>query len=304
MTVDLAVVAPAFLDLTFVGLEALPEPGQERFAGGLLRSPGGGAITAVGAARLGLTTALIAPLADDVAGDFLTTELEREGIALMARSGPRMATTVVMPLDGERAMVTYDPGVRARAADVVAAQPRAVAAGLDQLDLVPAGVQTYVTCGDDDARAFAGRLPARLGDARALFVNRREALVLTNSDTPTEAAERLAATVSTVVVTLAAEGAIAVVEGNRVEAPGFDVGPPLDSTGAGDLLCAAFAWTDLHGVEPELALRWSVLYAALSVTVPTGVGGAATYAKLVEEGTRRGLTPLPALAAVEKEQDS
>ena len=61
LSIELAVATPAFLDLTFVGLEALPAPGEERFAGGLMRSPGGGAITAVAAARLGLQTALVAP---------------------------------------------------------------------------------------------------------------------------------------------------------------------------------------------------------------------------------------------------
>ena len=43
-----------FLDLTMVGLDAIPRPGEERLATDFLRSPGGGAITAVGAARLGL----------------------------------------------------------------------------------------------------------------------------------------------------------------------------------------------------------------------------------------------------------
>jgi hypothetical protein len=54
--VDFAVATPAFLDLTFVGLETLPALGEERFAGELLRSAGGGAIIAVGASRLGVST--------------------------------------------------------------------------------------------------------------------------------------------------------------------------------------------------------------------------------------------------------
>ena len=49
---DLVVATPVFLDLTFVGLESLPGLGEERFAAELLRTPGGGAITAVGATRL------------------------------------------------------------------------------------------------------------------------------------------------------------------------------------------------------------------------------------------------------------
>ena len=61
MSVDVVVAVPAFMDMTFVGLEGLPGLGEERFAGDLVRSPGGGAITAIGCARLGLATALAAP---------------------------------------------------------------------------------------------------------------------------------------------------------------------------------------------------------------------------------------------------
>ena len=40
MSPDVVVTATAFMDLTFIGLEALPQTGEERFAGDLLRSPG------------------------------------------------------------------------------------------------------------------------------------------------------------------------------------------------------------------------------------------------------------------------
>src|SRR5438552_1654753 len=82
----------------------------------LVRSPGGGAITAVGAARLGLSTALAAPLGEDDSGDFVRACLERDGILLPTRRSPRTPTTVVLPVDGDRSMVTVDPGVRASAA--------------------------------------------------------------------------------------------------------------------------------------------------------------------------------------------
>jgi hypothetical protein len=32
VSVDVAVATPAFIDVTYVGLEALPRPGEERFA--------------------------------------------------------------------------------------------------------------------------------------------------------------------------------------------------------------------------------------------------------------------------------
>src|SRR4051794_18183890 len=159
MTVDLAVATPAFLDLTLVGLEGLPELGEERFAGDLLRSPGGGAITAVGAARLGLSVALAAPLGDDPGGEIVREALREEGVLLTERRCPGTPVTVVMPVGDDRAMVTVDPGVRSSASDVAQMQPRAVSANLDQLYVVPDGAVAYAPCGDDDARALAGRPP-------------------------------------------------------------------------------------------------------------------------------------------------
>ena len=295
MSIDLAILTPAYLDYTFVGLEALPGPGEERFAGDMLRSPGGGGITAVGAVRLGLRTALVAPLGDDLAGNFVRRVLREEGVVVGEARGSRTPTTMVMPVAGERSMVTVDPGLRARAADLDEHAPRGVAATLEQIDLVPADVRAYVTCGDDDARAFAGRpLPQGACRPRALIVNRREAGVLTGGATPAEAAERLAAIADTAVVTLGPEGAVALVDGDAVTVPAVDAGPVLDTTGAGDLFAAAFAWADLHGVDPGTTVEWANLYAGLSVTAHTGTAGAVTRAQLLEEGARRGLPELPA----------
>ena len=289
MTVDLAVATPTFLDLTFVGLEGLPAPGEERFAADLVRSPGGGAITAVGAARLGLKTALAAPLGDDHSGDFVRATLELDGILLAERRSPKTPTTVVMPVDGDRSMVTVDPGVRASAADVAALEPRAVALSLDQLYCVPPGAAAYVTCGDDDARAFARRPPAALAGARGLFVSKREALTLTEAADVDAAAEVLGRSAERVIVTLGSEGAMALVEGRSMRAPAISA-MALDTTGAGDLLVAAYIWADLRGASPEECLYWAVVYAGLSIATPTGVGGAVTEARLLEEGTQRGLT--------------
>ena len=293
MNVDLAVATPAFLDLNFIGLEAVPGPGEERFAGELRRSPGGGAITAVGAARLGLSPALVAPLAEDEAGELIRAVMRREGVAVADPRGPRTPTTVVMPAGGERAMVTVDPGVRARAIDVVALKPRAVSVSLDQLDLVPEDARAYVTCGDDDARAFSRRLPRGLANVRALIVNQREACALTGAATPVEATEGLGAKTDGTVVTLGPEGAVAAVDGEILMIEDMNAGPAVDPTGAEDLFAAAYAWADLRGATIADCVRWAVLGAALSVTEPTGVGGAVTHARLLEEGGRRGLAAPP-----------
>jgi sugar/nucleoside kinase (ribokinase family) len=295
---DLVVATPVFLDLTFAGLESLPGLGEERFAAELLRSPGGGAITAVAAARLGLSAAVAAPLGDDVAGDLVRAALSSEQVEVIAtRSAARTPTTVVLPVGGDRAMVTVDPGIRASAVDIVARAPTAVAANLDLLHVVPAGVRAYITCGDDESRAYAGRPPAALSDTRALFVNRTEALALTGEATAHRAAARLGELVETVVVTLAADGAVASMGGEIVDVPAVRVEDPVDTTGAGDLLVAAYIWADLRGAEPADRVRWAVLYGSLSVTTPTGIGGALTEASLLEVGMARGLDVPPLAGA-------
>jgi ribokinase len=290
LSIELAVATPAFLDLTFVGLEMLPAPGEERFAGELLRSPGGGAITAVAAARLGLQTALVAPLGSDLGGEYVRRALEEEGVAVAGFRTKRTPETVVMPVGENRTMVTVDPGIRARASDVAALTPVAIAANLDQLDLLPNGVRSYLTCGDDDARAFSRQLPPKPVGARALFLNAPDALVLTNTDSPVAAAERLGDWVATVVITVGADRAIAVTGGRHVEIPDFDTGPVVDTTGDRDLLCAAYAWADLRGADADERLSWAQLYSRLAMGVPTATGGAVSEERLLEEGAKRGLS--------------
>ena len=129
-----------------------------------------------------------------------------------------------MPVDGDRSMVTVDPGVRASAADVASLEPRAVSLSLDQLYCVPPGSAAYVTCGDDDARAFARRPPAQLAGARALFVSKREALTLTEESDVDSAAEVLGRSAERVIVTLGGEGAMALVEGRSMRAPAISAG--------------------------------------------------------------------------------
>jgi sugar/nucleoside kinase (ribokinase family) len=293
VSVDFVVATPSFLDMTVVGLEALPALGEERFAGDLLRSPGGGAITAVAAARLGLRTTLVAPLGEDLAGEFVRAELEQEGVTVAGQRAARTPQTLVMPFGDDRAMVTVDPGARARAADVASLEPRAVAANLEQLDLVPDGAHGYITCGDDDARAFSRRLPRGIGRMRAFFLDRSDACVLTGEDDLEEAAAQLAQVVETVVVMHGAHGTLTMLGGRRVDAPDFETGPAVDTTGDRDLICAAYAWADLGGADQATCVAWACLYSQLAMTVPTATGGAVTEERLLQEGVARGLVPPP-----------
>jgi len=292
VTVDIACGEPGFVDLTFPGLDALPRPGEERHATDFLRSPGGGAITAIGAARLGLSSALVSPIGADPDGHYLRAALAAEGVRWAGREVARTAVTVVMPTDGDRAMATFDPGDQVTAGELAAVAPRSAVLSLPRLGNAPPGAWLYATVGDADARAVEGARVPLLEHARVLLVNQREAELITGLADPAEAARRLAEQAPRVVVTLGPEGALELERGRLVEAHA----PPhrvVDTTGAGDLFTAAYAWADLHGADAEERMRWAVLYASMSVGVATAVGGAATIDALLAEGARLGLE-LPA----------
>jgi sugar/nucleoside kinase (ribokinase family) len=291
---DLIVATPAFLDLTFVGLDALPQLGEERFAGDLVRSPGGGAITAVAAARLGLRTALSAPLGDDVAGEYVRAELQQDGVLVSEPRTSKTPQTLVMPCGEDRAMVTVDPGPRARDTDVAEFLPSSgFAANLEQLHLAPDDARVYLTCGDDDAHAFAGRIPEASRRAAVLVLDRADALVVTRTQTIDDALATLGACVETAIIGLGPRGTVAMTEGERIDTPLYDVGPVVDSTGDRDLLAAAYAWADLSGADPRACIAWAQLYADLAMSVPTATGGAVDEARLLEEGVKRELVPPP-----------
>jgi ribokinase len=290
--VDIACGEPGFVDLTFPGLPALPRAGEERYATDFLRSPGGGAITAIGAARLGLASALVSPIGADTDGDYLRAALAADGVRWAGRKVARTAVTVVMPADGDRAMATYDPGEQVTAGELLAVAPRAVVLSLPRLGVAPADAWLYATAGDEDARRAAGRRVPLLEQARALLVNLREAQLLTGARHAGEAARRLGEQVPRVVVTLGSEGALELDRGDLTQVGGVHT-DVVDTTGAGDLFMAAYAWADLHGAGAEERLRWAVAYGSLSVRVATAVAGAATLGELLEEGARLGL-PRPA----------
>lgn len=286
MTVDVVCADPAFLDLTFEGLPGLPPPGAEYFARELHESPGGAAITAIGLARLGLRVASTSPIGRDVAGRTLRTLLEAEGVVCAGRDDARTPLTVVVPLDDDRALLSYAPPPELDVDALSRLRPRAVVVNAERAAQLPAGPVVYAVLGDPEADRLAGTPPDLAGArARALIANRSEAARLTGEHEPQSAARALAERVECAVVSCGGDGAVAAAGGEivRVPAPHVDA---VDTTGAGDLLTAAYVWADLAGLPLAERLRRAVAYASLSVGRHTGAAGAATLSELVSALSR------------------
>src|SRR5262245_56644729 len=263
-SIDVVCTGMVFLDMTFEGLNALPENGRERWATELHETPGGAATTAIGIRRLGHSAAVVAPLGSDVPGRTLRRVLEAEGVVCAGPESDRTPVTVVLPFAGDRAMVTYEPEADFEFATIERLAPRAVVTNAVRLDLVPDGVAGYATVGDSEAGALAQRLPPELGRLKAVLMNDLEAARITGLEAPAEAARALAEHVETVVVSRGAGGAIAA-SGGELHTASAPVVEARDTTGAGDLLVAAYVAGDLQGLPLAERLRRAVVYAALSV---------------------------------------
>ena len=108
---DLVVVGDCNPDVLVLGDDVTPAFGQqEKLVDGIWMVVGGSAaITAVAAARLGLSVGLVAAVGADPAGDFLLAQLSREGVgtgAVAVRDGLPTGMTVALSRGADRAILT------------------------------------------------------------------------------------------------------------------------------------------------------------------------------------------------------
>ena len=270
---------------------------------------GSAAITACGASRLGLSTAIVGAVGDDAAGRLVLDELARRGVDI---SGVRVVTerssglTVHVVSDGDRAMITArgtldELEASAVPAELVAAsrhvhaasfylQPR-LASGLRGLfDAAhAAGATTSLDLNWDPLERWQGGLTEVLPAVDILFANAAEAAGVSGAGDPTVAATVLAARGPLPVVKLGPGGALAhdgchIV---HVAAPAVDV---VDTVGAGDSLDAGFLCGRLSGWDVGRSLALGVACGSLSTRAAGGV--VAQPWRVQAESAMAGLLPV------------
>lgn len=296
--IDVVCTAHPFLDLHIAGLGRLPRLGEELTGSELRLTPGGSATIATGCARLGLRTAICAPVPDDELGRVLAELLEDSGVEWIGPAGGRCPVTVTVPVDGDRAMITYHPGARPGITSGRRREARAWIADLEEFEGGDRTGRTYAIVGHEDALALRSRWRAAAGGVTALIANRAEARALTGRDVPAAAALTLAEAADTAVVTLGGDGCVAASAGELITVPAPGVVAD-DTTGAGDLFAAAYVWADLAGLPLRAVLGYGSLYAALALASGTAVDAAPNLDRLLAEARQRGLAPPPTLGLEE-----
>ncbi|MEM8849726.1 MAG: PfkB family carbohydrate kinase [Pseudomonadota bacterium] len=248
---EVVVVGSANLDLV-VEVDTIPLVGETVLGGDLRRIPGGkGANQAVAAARLGRDVAMVGRIGDDEGGTILRTALERDGVdtthVVVTADTPNGVALISVGADGDNAIVV-SPGANGRVspADIDTAGELLDAATVTLLQLeVPldavqaAAARAGGTVILNPAPAPAEPLPmSLLADVDVLVPNQTELATLAGHDgsvdlaTAADLAGRLPS--RSVIVTLGADGALVVLDGDATHVPA-PVVTPVDTTAAGIL---------------------------------------------------------------------
>jgi len=261
----LGVVGSANVDIV-VRCAVLPRPGETILASDPARFPGGKAANQAAAlAALGIGTTLIARVGADEAGDWIVENLHQRGVntSLMQRTDVPTGTAYITVDDAGENIIVVARGANASLTidDV----------DLDTFDVVLAQMEVDVAVvgavAQRSSRLILNVAPARpvpaatLARCAVVIANEHEAELLTLTD------------IAHCVVTLGSRGAVHYafgVEVARATPPDVRV---VDTVGAGDVFCAAYAAQYAGGAGALDALTFAVTAGALA-TQALGAQGA------------------------------
>jgi ribokinase len=268
-----AVVGSYGVGLTF-GVERAPERG-ETLVGSLFRTDHGGkgSNQAVGATRLGAEVVFLTAVGEDTFGDEafgLWAEEEVDASAVLRVPLPTMTAAILVEASGDNRIVIV-PGAlsaltpahvdafaeRIASADVLLVQLEIpIEAALHALEVGrAAGVRTILNPAPAPKRPIAAA-------ADYLMPNESEAFAVEGAD-------------GTLVITLGEQGAR--LRGDQI--PAFPA-EPVDTTGAGDAFCAAFAVALAEGADDGEAVRWGCAAGSHMVEHEGVIPGLPTRAQL------------------------
>jgi sugar/nucleoside kinase (ribokinase family) len=298
-SLDLLVIGDANPDLILSGGEVVPAFGQqERVAdSGTLTLGGSSTLTACAAAKLGLATAFLGVVGDDVFGRYVLDTLAERGVeageCVIDRASPT-GVTVILDRGDDRAMLSTLGTTGRLTADQIPRglmraarhlhcgslflQP-ALLAGLPALftEARAAGTSTSFDTNWDPSRRWQGLEPL-LAEADVFLPNEQELLGIARTaegEDLQRAAISLSAPGRLIAVKRGSRGALACRDGELVEHPGFPA-QLVDAVGAGDSFNAGFIAGMLAGEPLERCLGVACACGALSTRAVGGVAGQAT----------------------------
>ena len=291
MTFDLLVVGEINPDLILRGDDLSPAFGQaEKLVDGAALTVGSSSVMAAcGAARLGLRTAFVGMVGDDVFGHFMLDALRTRGIDTTGcRVDASVPTgfSVILSQPTDRAILTYpgsiarlrlrdiDPNILRRARHLHVGGYFLLSALRPDLPELFAqakahGLSTSLDTNWDPSGRWDAGLEKLWPVCDVFLPNEQELFNITGQREFEAALETLSAHVPTIAVKAGARGGVARRAGETVTAAPLEV-EVIDTTGAGDSFNAGFLYGYLNSWALQEALRLACACGSLSAR---GVGG-------------------------------
>jgi sugar/nucleoside kinase (ribokinase family) len=312
---DLVVLGDCNPDVLVLGGDVTPAFGQqEKLVDTISLVVGGSAaITAVAAARLGLSVALVAAVGADPAGRFMLDQLSREGVdagAVVIRDERATGMTVALSRGGDRAILTALGAMTSlTAADVpgaLLARSRHVhvssyflledslgpgVAGLLAAARAAGATTSLDTNWDPSGRWGDERLSRAIAQADVLLPNEAEALRLARAASLDAAASSLTTAGRRLVVKRGERGALCA-DGAARHQVSVEPVTPADTTGAGDCFNAGLIAGLLQGLPLPEAAALGCAAGALSTGAPGGTASAPDLPAAARFATRAKITSL------------
>lgn len=247
----IAVVGSINLDLV-TRCERFPRPGETVGGASFSRFPGGkGANQAVACARLGAEVTMIGAIGNDSLGDEAVAGLHEAGVSLdlLVTDDPTGIAAILVDAAGETEIVVA-PGANAALGTVELPEHDAVLCQLEVPDL--AVESAWERCTGLFSLNAAPARPVAV-DPDLTVVNIHEFDALTRRD-------------GLVALTLGAEGAVLLEDGEEIARAAPPSVTAVDGTAAGDAFTACLLVSLLEGREPDEALRRGCAAGALAAS--------------------------------------
>lgn len=296
---DLLVLGDASPDLVVTGdVKPVLEAGERFVDRAEVVIGGSGAVTACGAARLGLRTAFAGVVGDDVFGRFVLDALAERGVdvrGVLVDPHRHTGVSVVIARGEEHAALTsigtvgdlrgslVDPYLLGSSRHVHVSsyyRQRGLRPDLRELfdEVHRAGGSTSIDPNTDPAQEWNAGLLGLLSATDCLLLNSNEAREITGVDDIDVAAEALASHGAVVGVRFGQGGGLAM-RGDEVVRSEAIPASVVDTTGAGDSFDAGFIAARLSGWSLDRCLSLAVTCGSLSTR---DVGGTAAQPTMEE----------------------
>ena len=263
-------------DLTFAGLNVLPELGKEYACKEFYIKPGGAANTPVALTKLGVKTLYASIIGKDHLGNIIFTYLQNTGLdmsAVLHSDEYHTNVTAVFPIGDERAFASYFPEYdnRILIESLKKNIPfcRHVHAYVDDcinipiIDIVKENNKSLSVDMGFNEKIRIIDIENVLRNCEIFFANEMEANGLTEKTDVYEALEEIMKYAKTAVIKRGSKGSIMMTGGELYKIPPIEKVCVKDTTGAGDLYSAGF----IYGIIKGWDMHKSALFASASSTL-------------------------------------